>query len=163
MSTAQPPATRNGEPHHFPPSSHPPTLLEDWSIPCPVKPDGNRDAQHVPEARHHIYDLAAKEVGGYNDLAYNVALMATELLGNAVEHGEGDHIDIAVARTHAVLYVLVHDKGTTPPDIQPASDDFDERGRGLFIVHAYATKWGIRHDQAGTTAWFQVAIPEATP
>lgn len=155
MSTVQPPATRNGSPPSYTP--HRPEVPRAWSIP--------RTAEAVHKTRHFVAILAAT-VLGYSDVLDDLELMASELLTNAVDHGGGDHIHIAVTKEDGHLQFLAHDAGGQPTEADSHSadpDDLPESGRGQHIVNALATSSGHRRDATGYTAWFQVAIPEATP
>lgn len=125
------------------------TVLDEWRFP--------RRADNVAAARHYVHELARK-VCGYGERTDTTELAAGELLANAARHGAGDHVHVSVS-TYQVLRVEVHDGGTAR--IGAASGDpLSETGRGLFIVEAFTDASGIDQDEGGTTAWFEVHIPQ---
>jgi hypothetical protein len=58
-------------------------VLADWSVP--------RDLNHVSEARRRVRALA-ETVLGCAERAHDVAVCASETIGNAVRHGKGDQV-----------------------------------------------------------------------
>jgi anti-sigma regulatory factor (Ser/Thr protein kinase) len=105
-------------------------ILADWSIP--------RDADHVPEARGHVRQLA-ETVFGRGDRAHDVAVCASETIGNAVRHGGGEEIQIIVSADPSCLSVEVTDDGSG--GLPHQCSDPAESGRGLLIVEALADRW----------------------
>ncbi|MFJ7419618.1 ATP-binding protein [Streptomyces uncialis] len=83
------------------------------------------------------------------------ALVLSELVTNAFQHGYGDTVRVRLWRTADHLGIEV--TGGTPylPRSAPA-DPSAERGRGLHLVGALADTWGITPD--GTTTWCTLAI-----
>lgn len=129
-----------------------PNVLGEWGIP--------RTADAVPEARHHIGELA-RDILAYSSQVGDVELMAGELLANAVEHGAGGMTWIRVTANNHVVRVEVRDEGTDlqhapAPNLPPPEH---VHGRGLFLVAAFAKTWGVEPDASGTTAWFEVVSP----
>jgi anti-sigma regulatory factor (Ser/Thr protein kinase) len=121
----------------------------------------------IPAARRMVDD--ALTVWEREDLAGDVALCVTELATNATLHG-GDYFEIEVALVGDRVRVAVVDSGGTPaeqiarhvdlPDTgrreaepEPLLDDTSMTGRGLFIVSALATGWGIEDRSDGTRIW----------
>jgi two-component sensor histidine kinase len=88
------------------------------------------------------------------DAIVDLELVVSELVLNAVEHGCGT-VRLDVDLDGYGLHGFVADEGDGF-DYVPSSADIDTpRGRGLSIVDALATRWGIR---AGRThVWFDVA------
>lgn len=120
--------------------------LRDWLIP--------RTAAAVPVARHEIGAFARRALGN-NDRAYEAALAASELLTNAVEHGRGEKVRVRVPDEPGVFRVEVWDDGgpTSPQIPQEALDDF---GRGLLLVDALTSRWGVMQIVGGVVVWFEV-------
>lgn len=127
-----------------------PRVLGTWQIPL------TKDA--VAEARQHVSELA-RCVLQYSSQIDDVKLMTGELLANAHEHGGCDTAKIVVRANACTVLVEVHDQGTNFKQPSISDDPLAERGRGLFLVAAFATSWGIEHDSRGTKAWFQVRSP----
>lgn len=126
------------------------SVLDAWTFP--------RRLDAVPDARHHIRDLARK-VYGYGDPADVVELAAGELLANGAQHGRGDELAVRVTKTRTALRVEVHDDGCDGPIGDPDKDPMGESGRGLFLARALTTKCGIDRNAEGTTAWFEMRLP----
>lgn len=151
-------------------SGHPfqaaaPSSLPSISPPSPLPAlwDVPRDAAQVGPARHFIGALA-RPVLRDGDRVQDVRLMVSELLTNAVDHGDGPTIDICVSRTPTGLRVEVHDQGPSGPDLDRVDallgkhDLLSEDGRGLLLVATYADRWGFAAG-SGTTVWVEVDTP----
>ena len=84
-----------------------------------------------------------------------VALMTSEIVTNAVRHGSSP-VTLGLRCGPHLVRVEVSDESTAPPVMSAAADD-DEGGRGMLIVEALATRWGVRDRSPGKTVWFEVA------
>jgi anti-sigma regulatory factor (Ser/Thr protein kinase) len=106
-------------------------------------------------ARVAVRDLCTTGDLG-EDLSDVAVLLTTELVMNALEHGGGRAImDAAV--DDGGLRVSVVDEDPTVPVALPALEALDEdRGRGLFLVAAMASRWGSRPLGAGKSIWFEL-------
>ena len=97
---------------------------------------------------------AALRSWGRPELTDDAELLATELVTNALRHGQGDlGVRVHIAAGH--LQVEVRDGSHECPEPRDASLD-DEDGRGLFIVEALADAWGTSLD--GTTTWCSLSL-----
>ena len=101
---------------------------------------------------------------GMDHLSGDAELLASELVANAAEHGDGTPISLALRR-HAEpceqpgLTCEVTDSSPAMPQrTEPGPDS--ERGRGLAIVNALARSSGVRATQAGKTSWFTLALTD---
>ena len=94
-------------------------------------------------------------------------LLTSELVTNAVVHGSGI-ITVAIERDEDVIAVAVGDFGEDQPlaEVQealrvaePTPDADAEGGRGLHLVRALASAWGVRRnrDGVGKVVWFRLA------
>ncbi len=84
-------------------------------------------------------------------------LLADELLSNAMQHGSGNPT-LALEVVGSQLLVRVHDEDPTV-DLAPlAVEPFSERGRGLAIVDALATDWGVDPLSHGKAVWFSLNL-----
>jgi anti-sigma regulatory factor (Ser/Thr protein kinase) len=93
------------------------------------------------------------------ELLDDVSLAVTELANNAVLHAQSTFtVDVL---THADLVrIVVHDESLGMP--KPASPGVTERfGRGLGIVAALATSWGVDPNGAGKAVWAQFTALQA--
>jgi anti-sigma regulatory factor (Ser/Thr protein kinase) len=101
---------------------------------------------------------------GLSRLSSDGELMASELVANAAEHGDGYPISLALYR-HAepggpptVTCEVTDTSPAMPQRTDPGPDA--ERGRGLAIVEALAQTSGVRATQAGKTTWFTLALTD---
>jgi anti-sigma regulatory factor (Ser/Thr protein kinase) len=97
------------------------------------------------------------------DARDDAALLTSELVTNAVVHGSGV-ITVAIERDDDAIAVAVGDYGHDRPvatlaDTGTGVDLAAEGGRGLHLVRALATCWGVRptRDGVGKVVWFRVA------
>ncbi|MGW2841414.1 ATP-binding protein [Streptomyces sp. NPDC001493] len=113
-----------------------------------------RDPRHVGGQRASVAGRLARW-GVDEDRTAEVVLAVSELLTNAVLHGSADTVGLSVWCTQDEVCVEVDDRtpGTWPARACPADDD--ENGRGLFLVKALSTTWGISED--GAVVWCTVA------
>lgn len=79
---------------------------------------------------------------GLPQLADDAALMADELVANAVEHGRPPVL-LRLTVTGRRLICEVADAGPSRPQCRVPGDD-EERGRGLMVVDALAESWESR-------------------
>ena len=85
----------------------------------------------------------------------DVVLAASELVTNAVVHGEGPVV--VTVWTVPAIRVEVGDSGPgTPHPLDGRGDD--ESGRGLRIVGAVASRWGVlpKVPGPGKAVWFEL-------
>ena len=87
-------------------------------------------------------------------------LLASELVTNAVVHGEGS-VTVRVWPGARGLRVEVSDRGGGTPRPQERRNAESEGGRGLGIVDELASRWGVapRTIGPGTTVWFEMDGP----
>jgi anti-sigma regulatory factor (Ser/Thr protein kinase) len=102
-------------------------------------------------ARGHV--AAYLTATGRTDLIASATLLVSELVTNAVIHAGGT-IDLRVAITDDTLRIDVHDTSDARPHLRQP----DGGGRGLHIVDAIATNWGVTTDGNGKTTWFELAL-----
>ncbi len=104
----------------------------------------DRGRRHVAEACRDFDD----------DFRLTAALLTSELVTNALEHGTGD-IDVLVSPISAGLRVDVADTSSAEP-VRRSPGLEDEGGRGLLIVESLATAWGIEPlpQGGGKSVWF---------
>jgi anti-sigma regulatory factor (Ser/Thr protein kinase) len=83
-----------------------------------------------------------------------------ELVTNAIVHVCSD-IDVVVRRRGDSIRVEVHDASGRPPlrRVHPLDA---ERGRGLEVVEALSSSWGVSPTTTGKLVWFELT-PEPGP
>lgn len=91
------------------------------------------------------------------DVLGDLEVIVSELVTNAVRADCG-HIELHLVVHRDRIRLTVHDDAPGHPRIvTPAPDE--GRGRGLGIVEAIATDWGVAREPAGKAVWAELAIP----
>ena len=138
-------------------SSSAPAPDDDADVESIVLP-GQR--QSVAAGRHWVVRTAA--AGGVLGMANQVVeLLASELLANAVLHGpDAAAIGIQVRTTDAHVRVSISDGGGPAPVVlhrEPSAPS----GRGMAIVEAMSTRWGVEeHADGSKTVWFELDLAD---
>jgi serine/threonine-protein kinase RsbW len=98
------------------------------------------------------------------DQADDAVLATSELVTNAIVHGEGA-VTVHVWYGSTVLRVEVTDQGEATPVARHDHHDAADSGRGLMIVDMLATSWGVlpRAGGPGKTVWFELENLRPTP
>lgn len=89
-------------------------------------------------------------------------LVVSELVTNAIEHGEGP-VSIDVSVRDPFIRVEVADEGEQLPNLRdPAGRDKDG-GFGLRIVDKHAAAWGVKRvPPSGKEVWIEFPLPAAS-
>jgi anti-sigma regulatory factor (Ser/Thr protein kinase) len=91
------------------------------------------------------------------DTSDTAVLLATELVTNAVEHGRGSaYLDAAVQ--DRAIRLEVSDSSTVVPEPHTGVSEMDERGRGLLLIEALSSRWGVLPRADGKTVWCELDI-----
>jgi anti-sigma regulatory factor (Ser/Thr protein kinase) len=94
-------------------------------------------------------------------IRYRVALLLSELVTNAIQHGGAgpqDSIQIRLASTASRVRVEVYDPGPRGPAPRDRLED-DHGGYGLLMVDRLADGWGRdQTDTGGSLAWFELNL-----
>jgi anti-sigma regulatory factor (Ser/Thr protein kinase) len=112
-----------------------------------VSPEGPREARG--------FVLATLEEFGCEELATDAALVVTELATNAIEHARSD-FTVSVVVPDAGVRIEVRDWSPLEPRIQTSST-IATSGRGLLLVDALASAWGIVRNGDVKVVWAQLA------
>ena len=84
----------------------------------------------------------------------DVALVVSELVTNAVLHGDGEiTLDVVVEESRVHIAVEDGDLSTPAPVERPPDA---ETGRGLMLVSKIAAQWGVRSGDHGKVVWADV-------
>ena len=85
-------------------------------------------------------------------------LLASDLVTNAIMHGAGETLTLAIRCSRGRLRIDVYDKSRSLPlgAGEPARTD---AGRGLVLVAALSTEWGSFRTPAGKARYFTLAFP----
>jgi hypothetical protein len=111
-------------------------------------------AQGPADARRIVREVL---VGIAPTVIQTVELLVTEIVTNAQVHGSGDWL-LMIDLHHDCVHVEVHDADRTP-DLAPLQVDvLSEHGRGLAIVDALASSWGVVVRDDGKVVWFDLHL-----
>lgn len=94
------------------------------------------------------------------DAIADVLLVVSELVGNAILHtvaAVGDGLDVEWVLLEDCVLVEVADPSTDLP-LRRTAADTDLGGRGLAIVAAISSDWGVRSTRAGKRVWARVSV-----
>lgn len=119
----------------------------------------------VPMARHRVVDYCtgdectAAPIVVHRpgvDVTQLVALLTTELVANAVEHGSGDVLDLSVECSEDGVRVGCTDTSPAVPVLREV-DVRATSGRGIALIATLAAEWGVEVlEPAGKRVWFRV-------
>ncbi|MFF3940655.1 SpoIIE family protein phosphatase [Streptomyces phaeofaciens] len=111
------------------------------------------DPAAVAETRKNV--VARLEAWGLTETSFVTELIVSELVTNAILHGEPPvRLRLIHDRT---LICEVTDAGSTAPHMRRART-FDEGGRGLLLVAQLSRRWGTRPHPQGKTIWAEQEI-----
>ena len=120
------------------------------------------ESDAVRTARHFVTERSLSLVPA---LADDAALVAAELLANARMHGEPP-IVVRVSGGDDRLHIEVQDASSRSP-VRPAPSTTNMTGRGLALVQALSSAWGVRRERdGGKTVWCDLQVrtePAAEP
>ncbi len=113
-----------------------------------------KDVAAVPRVRAEV--VAILDGWGLPTIADTAALLAGELLANAVRHAGGG-AELRIGLTAGVVCVEVHDDQPGAPRLQDP-DPASESGRGLLLLDAMSERWGVRRSaRGGKAVWFELS------
>lgn len=89
----------------------------------------------------------------------DLELIISEVVTNAVRHGGGGEILLAMTPRDGLLCVQVTDGGAgfVPVPRAMASDEMG--GFGLFLVERLTRRWGMTREAGRTRVWFELDLP----
>jgi anti-sigma regulatory factor (Ser/Thr protein kinase) len=90
------------------------------------------------------------------DFRYDVLLITSELVTNAVRHG-GRRVHLRLTLESSQLTLTVSDGSAVLPVLR--DHDAGESGRGMAIIAAVAAQWGVRDRQDGKAVWATLTVP----
>ncbi|MFE6866341.1 ATP-binding protein [Kitasatospora sp. NPDC057692] len=115
----------------------------------------------VPRSRRWIQAQVADWRVHLDDCTKDaLAVITSELVANAVQHGTGTTLTVGL-HIHPVrkrLLIEVHDGSADLPAARSATPD-EESGRGFFLVQRLALNHGVERTGHGKRVWAEVELP----
>jgi anti-sigma regulatory factor (Ser/Thr protein kinase) len=112
------------------------------------------DPREVSRVRRSV----TKALGGWGvstDDQDIVALLTSELVTNALRHGEPP-VRLRAECTDTAVTVSVEDARSSAPVAVETTPWDASRGRGLHLVESLADGWGVKRNGAVKEVWFRV-------
>ena len=106
-------------------------------------------------AREALLELIGADLGD-SILAGDVELIVSELVTNSVR-AESPTVHVTLSVTEAKLLVSVGDEAAGWPE-QREAGIHDTGGRGLPLVSAISSSWGVRMLETGKTVWAELLV-----
>jgi anti-sigma regulatory factor (Ser/Thr protein kinase) len=107
-------------------------------------------------ARRRVRELVDEPTLG--DAANSVALVTSELVTNAVLHGD-EPIRVSLAWDGSCFRIEVSDGDPRADRVRPRPvSERETSGHGLHIVAAVAQNFGVRRTNRGKVAWAEIAV-----
>jgi anti-sigma regulatory factor (Ser/Thr protein kinase) len=120
-------------------------------IGLPPQPVSVRRAREWARERLSAWEL--------EDAADDLGLVVSELMSNAVMHAHTP-AQLTLTVGDGVIEAAVSDRNAAVPAVPPVSAKGDAAGgRGLMLVDALATQWGVATEPEGKRVWFRTAVP----
>lgn len=122
-------------------------LLESVARPQPrhvVAVDLPQELASVRQARAFAHEHLTR--WGLSELLDDTFIVVSELAANAITHASSPY-QVRLALTDSTLRIEVEDAGPGTPEPRPHSTT-EEHGRGLLLVAALSTSWGIAETEA---------------
>lgn len=93
------------------------------------------------------------------DLVPDAQLVISELVGNAYQHAPGaDTVEVELLLHGDAVQLRVNDGSALRPMLRAAEHD-EATGRGLRIVAAVSSRWGVEDHEGGKQVWAELLRP----
>ncbi|HEY1633250.1 MAG TPA: ATP-binding protein [Acidimicrobiales bacterium] len=99
---------------------------------------------------------------GRGDLSETAALLSSELVTNVIIHARSEMI-VGIDLDDRRLRVTVFDGSNKPPRHSETLPPLEAHGRGLQVVDALATSWGVNEGIRGKSVWFELETTSDSP
>jgi anti-sigma regulatory factor (Ser/Thr protein kinase) len=117
------------------------------------------DLPLLPQSPHTARALVTSALIAWghsdDDLEFAAELTTSELVTNALVHGEGEVVLLVSEDDHG-LRIAVRDGSAVVPRLR-GSGPFDHNGRGLGVVDALSSDWGVTSHEGGKEVWVLLA------
>ncbi|WP_322763044.1 ATP-binding protein [Frankia sp. Cr2] len=123
------------------------------------------NARAAGRARRLVNELLA--TWGREEDAEIARLLVSEVVTNAVRYARcNDPVRVQIVAQNGRVRIAVGDGSAIRPIVRTVCDD-DESGRGMHLVAALASEWGVidkpADDSPGKHVWFELAAPVPVP
>lgn len=122
-----------------------------------------RSRASVGKARSFARAIAEKwELQGISD---DLELIVSELVTNAVIHaktGNWRQVGLTVDQDSRRVRIEVRDTGDGLPRQRRDAETYAETGRGINIVQAVSSSWGVTEQVIGKTVWAEILTTSET-
>ena len=96
------------------------------------------------------------------EFAQVALLLTSEIVSNAAAVGGGCRLSAWYAPEALTLRVEVEDHSSEIPDVPGPPEPAQLSGRGLRVVDALASRWGIERRGTGKAVWFEIRRDPST-
>jgi anti-sigma regulatory factor (Ser/Thr protein kinase) len=111
-------------------------------------------AREVGKVRRFVRDHLSDRAGVDRDTVDMAELLVGELVTNAVVHSRTD-VSVRVHQYNVRLRIEVYDENPRMP--QPCLTPLEATsGRGLGLVDAFSSAWGVQRLADGKVVWFEI-------
>ncbi|MEO5842909.1 MAG: ATP-binding protein [Acidimicrobiales bacterium] len=93
----------------------------------------------------------------HEDRIDDTVLIVSELVTNSIEYSSSDAVSVNLACAAGNVYIAVSDTATNSLPVLRRPGQGTHAGRGLRIVSASATWWGVTADAHAKTVWAELA------
>ena len=108
-------------------------------------------------ARQWLRDMLAG-FGPPHELLADTLIVVDELVSNSVLHAATPMV-VTLEYEPSVVRCSVSDRCASGP-MPRVVERADGTGRGLRLVNAIATRWGVERSHVGTTVWAEIATDD---
>ena len=115
------------------------------------------DPRSAAQARRFVLDELAR--AGGEELGPAAELLVSELVANAVLHARSQ-VTVAVIAAPDTVRIEVSDGSAAGPRQRRFSNEAST-GRGLLLVEAMSSAWGVIQRAGGKTIWFELVAEMA--
>ncbi|MEV8568969.1 ATP-binding protein [Streptomyces sp. NPDC051322] len=124
----------------------------------PARTDSVARARRLTRNRLACWDFS-------EDTSDTALLIISELVTNAVVHTAGDHVACELRASGGQLRIAIQDQGHTSGGPQLCLAPEGEHGRGLLLVDAVSSAWGVREalHGPGRLVWAELAQDTGRP
>jgi anti-sigma regulatory factor (Ser/Thr protein kinase) len=124
----------------------------------PLSPSFHLELKPDPSAARLARRFVAEHLSDV-DQADALSLLTSEVVTNGVLHARTSLLlGATVGRDRLLVTVADHSAGSPR---QPPPDNDRPSGRGLMLVDALASQWGVLENDGGKTVWF--TLPRVGP